>query len=567
MHNETAELKSAKRSNARNLRVASGYQRGRLAAASAISLAFFGCKGAEGDDAGNTPEAVVAISHQGAALTAQDNAAAALRGVIKAGGFVAESQSLASSLSSLDSSSSTDCSGSVSTTVCDANNVCTTTPATETCDTTSSEVTTADLEQTRQDLDDAVEKLLKKLKEEVFIDANLESDDGMVVVYKLPESLVCASDAATDDSVVPPAADGSDTTTDAAPDDTASASDDADCKKNFAKLQPRLRLSSPSDGDIDVAVLLTADKRNPITLQLYSDRVGVVVDLGETKATLDAAGEDLDGVTDLDGKIGVELVRNAELDYSLRYNVLEDVHIVAGDKGKEVDVTLASSSPTGELRLDGNKKQITGTLNFGAMEALMPLAALEGNSQEYDESGNPLPPKEYHGMIDMVLGGLDGSLTFDGTKDVLHFKGIGLGDVATTLKFDSETILQLDINKDQGRHFDLDVASNGDQGATLTFSPTLDVNLLLKFAALADQIDDLDQSILNDELHVWFDGADPSVHVQSGKDLQVVSGTLHIDDKNGDSLSVDPGMCLVAAEDDGSAVTSVTQSLTAGVCE
>jgi opacity protein-like surface antigen len=473
---------------------------------------------------------------------------------LKAAIFLTESQALASSLDSL-SGSSADC-GSVSATeTCDANNVCHIVESTDaSCEETGG-VTKEDLAETHADAMEALDELMDTLKNEVFIEANLESDDGKVVIYKLPLSLVCGNDS-QDDSDVAPVPEG------AAPAPEEQASE---CETDYDKLQPRLRLSSPKDGDIDVGILLTSEKRNPITLQLYSDRIGATIDLGETLAALTAAGEDTSGVQELDGKISVELIRNSAQDYSLRGNVLEDVHVVAGDPGEEVSIVLAASEPTTELRLDGEAHTITGTLNYGALNVIAPLAAF-ANEEPIDEAGNVVP-KTYTGSIDAVLGGLNGSLKFDGNEDALSFKGIGLGDVSTTVKFEGDTVMKLDVNPEDDRRFDLNVVAGAEgEDATITFSPTLDLRVLLNFAKLANQLDDIQGWMLDDTLRLWFDGANPSIAL--GDDFRVVSGTLHIDSSAHpeSSLTAEAGVCLIASESEEEP-TSLAAALTAGVCE
>ncbi len=79
-----------------------------------------------------------------------------------------------------------------------------------------------------------------------------------------------------------------------------------------------------------------------------------MIDLGETKATLDAVGEDTGSITQMAGKLGFEVRKNGELDYSLRANVIESVALgITDDAGDEIHYGLGASVPTMELRLDG----------------------------------------------------------------------------------------------------------------------------------------------------------------------------------------------------------------------
>ena len=510
------------------------------------------------------------IGHSQAALTAQQNTERALKGVVDAGGFIADSASVAQSLSSL-SGSSESCSGGYVTPVCaDGTPDCDTTPVyQEECVTEPNEVTVDDLEEARQDLNDSVDELVQTLKDEIFTEANLESDTGTEVVYRLGADVLCSDDESSDVASAPLPADAG------VPLDAGSSVNevptiDEECAANVARLEPRLRLTSPSEGDIDVDLLLTSAKKNPVSFELYHDLLGVVVDLGELKELLDSADQTPEDLSALDGKMSLELVKNAERDFSVRCNVIEDLLVTAGDDGEQVTVKLGASSPTAELRLDGNARTVTGTYDMSTLKVTAPLDAFRSDDEEsYDDLGNPVAPKTYTGLIRVLLGGLNGSLTFDGSTDVLNFKGLGLGDVSTTVHHDDDLLLKLDVNPEQDRRFDLKVESGGDSNPILTFSPTLDVRLQLAFQKLADQIPDLDSFLLNDTVRLWFEGTKPSVQGTTDA-LRVVSGTLHIDSKNApdSSLIVPSGMCLVEGETaEEQEATSLASAFASGACE
>jgi hypothetical protein len=510
----------------------------------------------------------VKISSQSAALTAQENTEQALRGVLNSAAFIAESQGVADGLSSLSGSSE---SCSTISTACPSDSPdCVPSTVTE-CTTTEEEVTTEDLMETRQEMYDALDEFVQLLREEIFVDDNLEEEDSTHAVYRIPASVLCSGEDDDSESVAAPAPSTSaSTVTDEPPPVVEiSVEDDGDdaCEEDYDRLQPRLRLSSPGKGDVDVEILLTEEKRNPITLQLYHDRLGVLFDLGEFKSTVEAAGEDLEDVSKLKGVFGLELVRHAATDYSVRLNIIEAFELAGGEPGEEIEVNIEPSSPSMEVRLDGEAKTITGTYDWGAMNLMAPLAAFM-DDEEYDDLGNPRPPKDYTGTIEAVLGGLNGSLTFDGSKDVLLLEGLGLGDVSTSVAHDGNPLLQLDINPDDGRRFDLKVAAGDADDVTLTFTPTLDVRLMLAFQHLADQVEDIEEFLLDDAVRFWFEGdGEASVNL-SDSGVAVVDSTLHIESTKDatTSVSVEAGMCLVGVESD-EPPASIASAFTAGVCE
>lgn len=469
------------------------------------------------------------ISATSLALTAQQNVENALRGAHAAGSFLADSATLAKMLSA----GNQNCEGSSG---CPVGGTCT--PSQTVC---TDAVTPDDLAEEREDMSEAIDELVKTLKEDVFVPANLESEDGKSAVYRLTPDFLCKRG---DGAVTPPAP---------APGGNAQPTTnelDPECVEHANELQPRLRLTSPSDGDVDVALLLTSARRNPATLELHHDGVGVQVDLAELKATLDASHQDTGTLASMSGKLQFELHRNANLDYSFRFNVLSSLNVnTVDDLMQQIAFTLAGNKPSFELRLDGNAQKVTGTYHFGAFGLTGPLNALYERDEEAIQDGDPNVPapvaKKYTGLIDLLVGGFDGSVSFDGSRDRLELHALGLGDKSSTLKHDGSVIAQLDINPNDGRHFDLTVEKNDAEQTTLTFSPTLDLSLVLNFQKLKAQIEDIPDYALNDTLRLFFSGTNPSVRVEK-EQLRVLSGTLNVTSQQTPAvnLSVATGSCL-----------------------
>lgn len=461
------------------------------------------------------------------ALTAQENVERALRGTHRAASFLAESASVAEMFDSMGGSGET-CEYPPCTVDGCPPAVCTTDP-----------VTTEDLQEQRTDLDEGITELMETLRDEIFTAENLESEDASSVTYLLGPATFCESD------VVDDPAPG------AAP--APAPMLDPECVDQINRLQPRIRLSSPSAGNVDVELLLTSEKRNPVTLELYQDHVGAIMDLGETKAALDAIGEDTENLVSMVGKYGFELRKNAELDFSLRSSVLEAVEVVtSNDLGEQIRIALGQSVPIFELRFDGNARQITGSMDYGTLSVDGPLNAFRDMfaDPEYDPvTGEELPGQTYTGHTELFVAGLEGSITFDGSTDRLDVLGIGLGDTSSTLKHDGTVLAQVDLNAQAGRHFDLSVQKQPQGEPIVTFSPSFDLSVMMHFAPLANQISDISASILDDTLRIWFDGQNPSVQ---GRDnaLGVVSGTLNMTSTStpAANLSVPAGMCLVESE-------------------
>lgn len=506
--------------------------------------------------AGCGPTEQEPISASTLALTAQENVAHALRGAHAAGSFIAESATLAELLSA---PSEQDC-PPTGFTPCPPGTVC---PAPEqpVC---RDSVTSEDLQESRQEMSDAIDDLVQMLGEEVFVPENLESEDTASATYRLPTDMLCGSDG--EDGPLPGSAYPETTPFAPAPMNEL----DPDCVEQAAKLQPRLRLTSPSDGSVDVALLLTPSKRNPITLRVGTESVSLVVDLGEIKASLDAAGYEMENLVAMSGKVSSELRRNAELDYSFRLNVLSNLSVTQRDDlGQETRVSLTESSPSFELKLDGNAHRVTAAYDFGSLAVHGPLNAFRDtfdDQEEFDAVGDPLPQKTYAGLIDLLVGGLEGNLVLDGDQDTLNFSGLGLGEVSSTLKHDGTLLGKLDLNPGSGRHFDLRLARNVDDTTTIGISPTFDLTFLANFAPLQGQIEDLPNYLLGDTSRIWLEGQNPSLRGEP-EQLRVLTGTLNLTSSRNPeaNLVVMPGACLRESEA-SSPSHELLGSLVAGDC-
>lgn len=449
------------------------------------------------------------------AAMAESNVEAALRGAHRAGSFIADSTALAEALSPL-AGSNEECDYS-----CDANGNCT-----ENCVTQTNSVTVSDLADDRDSLKASIDDLVKELKEKIFTPENLESESDGTATYLLGPKTFCTVTVSSS-SPVPSGGVAGSSASQPAP--TTESSLDPDCVDEINRLAPRLRLSSPSSGNVDVALLLTSAKLNPVTLELYQDHAGIVLDLGALKQTLDSAHEDTGSLVSMTGKLGFEVKKNAELDYSLEANVLTDVLIgVKADTGEIASIGLGKSDPTLELRLDGNAKKVTGTLDYGTISVQGPLNAFRDvfDPETYDDAGYPIPRPTYVGALDGLLAGIEASVTLDGNMDRLTLAHLGLGDQTSRLKLDSDVLATLDLNPDAGRHFDLTLEKDP-AGTIFTFTPTVDATLALNFAPLAKQLSSIAPEILNNTLHFWFEGQNPSVQKHGDEQLKVLSGTLH----------------------------------------
>lgn len=508
-----------------------------------LTCLSFGALGCEGESE------LVEISSTQAALTASENAELALQGVIDAGDFLASSTSIAKALNAFGGRGQT-CESSV--VLCENGAQC---PEPETvC--TPIEVSEEDLEEARQEMRESAANLVRQLRERILIEDNLESSTATSATYRLGADVLC------DDDAVPPAAPGADSS-DAQSSFDVAVEVEYDCAEQVGRLQPRLVLTSPREGDIDVTLQLGAGRREPLALELYRESLGVRVDLNQGVALARELGEGLDGLLELQGVLEWQLVRNAARDYSIEFNVLEALSAEIEADGDTLTTSLAASSPAWNVRINGNTSTLSAGLDMGALRVAGPLrlfAGLFGGDEVRGEvtgatgdslGAPPLPPadpepepREYTGVIDLLLAGLSGTVSYSADSDVLSFTDLGFGDTTSTVKLDEETLLGLDLNALSGRRVNLEVSPSED-GAEIRISPSFDLKIELAFRHIADQFEGIADYLLDDTLRVWFDGDAPAIAVGDDQ-LRVTSGTLHVSSEAYPSVNVDveAGMCL-----------------------
>lgn len=522
-----------------------------LALVCAASAALAGCA-KEDQAATENDRPKIQITSQGAALTAVENTELGLKGIVDSGDFLAESTSLADTLNALNGGSSAGCDAAVA--PCDASEPDCVPEATEECATDA--VTEEDLQEVRDNLNEAVDELVTRLREEIFIEANLDAagTNETQVTYRLGANVLCKVEAGPTTTV-----DSSGNTVTLEP--AAAPELDPECVEKAEQANLRVRLSQPNPDDVDVTFIVGAEDYKPLTLQLYNDRLGLKVDLAEGLKAFEALGEDVEEVDSLEGIVQLQLIKQAPLEYALQLSILEDLGLsFHDDDGSNFAYSLAKSEPTVELTLNGNTKTISATYNYGAIQLLAPLQSL---ASLFDDGATdaptandalaplpePAPEKVYTGMIELLVAGYTGTFSYTADSDTFSFSNVGLGKKTSTLKHEGNLLASVDLNPEDGRGFDMVIRSEPEtESALVSIDPTLDLNIALNFEHIADQVENLPGTLLNDKLRVWFSGNEPSFAIDDER-LRMVTGSLHLSSEQSPESNVDveEGQCLTSA--------------------
>jgi len=385
------------------------------------------------------------------------------------------------------------------------------------------------------DIDKAVADVVEAIKTKILVEKNIESQTDTSITYKLPNDVLC--DMAGDTA----------------------------CAMDAAKTEPRVRVTSPKEGDVDLAVLLTSSKTEVAVFHVYKDRLGVSANLGnfyKVAKEIEPAG-DIKDVTKMEGVVSVDLVRNSDKNYSALFQVEKSIVVAASDNGKPLNVQLDASNKTWELRLDGVAKNITAAVNLGALSVQAPLEDL-GDIVDSMPIMNNIKATD---AMKFVLGGLNGSLTFDGKTDVLKFVGLGLGSKATSVDVNGKRVFSLDVNPNSNRRFDLTLSMADTKTPVLAFAPEFESVFGFQFDAIKDRFQDLPDFLLNDTLTFKL-GNNPSVRVLDNG-LEVITGNMKLSSKAHpeSNISVNAGMCLIEDTTPSTTGNEFLSGLEAGACQ
>lgn len=377
------------------------------------------------------------------------------------------------------------------------------------------------------------EELNRILTEYVFTQDNIETAEERRIVYLLKGDNVCKD---------------------------VEGGDKAQCIDYFNKAEIRLNVTSPAPKALTIKVFISAQRHNPVDLQLAADSLYVTARLADAKASAkhiaQSLGEELPELPQtIEGTIygGVTVKKNGnDLSMTTLLEVKEKVTVADSALGYNFSVDAGVIS---KINVDPNAQTIQSTTNMGIIKALIPAFATQnGDLVPFHNDGDDAAKKH---ALEATIGGLNADILFDAKNEVITAKGLGLGDATTTFKVDGNPFLSIDLNPNANRRVDLTVkeAANGDM--SLSIAPSLDLTVALATAKLKAMVPDIDapQWTLDEVLNIKAEGANP-VELLIGENLKVLAGKLIFNAKTADiTHTVDTNMCLMGDGADESAPT------------
>jgi hypothetical protein len=384
--------------------------------------------------------------------------------------------------------------------------------------------------QNSNDTQDQVEELLST---RIFVDANLESQDGDTATYLMHGSVVCEPLASDTNATLDP-----------------------NCVADLDKLQLRIR-ATLADGGIDLNFLFGPSRLAPLMLAVRNsphDSVAIEVELAALKATITyiEATFPTDSPSDLPavfaGRVRFSTTVNGADDVTFAFAVLNAVSIADDASGSGHNISIGTADPMMSARLQGALKRLTLTLSAGAADIVWPYA-------DFIENPNKTGTVAFH------LGGASFSLAIDDyLPNGFTIDNIGLGGDATTLRKDGQTLLSIDLNANQGRKLSLAVAPDSAQdSAVFTVTPSYTLVVSTQFQAIQGDLSaDFPSYFLNDTYTMALAGNGsasfeplPEQFMIRPAQVQVKTGTLSLSaaSDSASTVSVGAGQCLVGVDE------------------
>ncbi len=365
--------------------------------------------------------------------------------------------------------------------------------------------------------------ILDYLSNNVFIEAHIEDQSRREITYLLQGKNVCAPLK-----------------------DNAEAF--GECSLVVDDAEMRLVVTSPEDGDIDIDVFLGKNKRyNPLTLNVWQDRIGVQGDLDNisksAKLLANIVGEDLseDLPPVIEGVFKVELIKTGTKSMALEASVLETIKVA--DPELKYDVMVGVAQPASRWTVDGSSKKLVLDSDIGASHIEFPAFDVAyGEDGAEETSGTEI-------IYKLFTGGASAHVEFDVVNEELSFNNVSMKAAESGMFVNGEKIFFMTLSD----------AISGMISAPQNGEVQVDVSaasLAMNFAGqnLADDVIEdlyLEDWTMNEQITVAVTGDAPSFLFQEdGDHLKVLSGALTISAAQRDvSITVSADQCLLDTYD------------------
>lgn len=321
---------------------------------------------------------------------------------------------------------------------------------------------------------------------------------------------------------------------------------DPDCAAEIDQIELRIHAVEAGDG-LDLGFRIGPDQAEPFGLELRSDRLSLVLDLADLKGAIEFLSEDDEAAAALppvmEGVLAFSLLAPSENEVEVQVAVREALRFETDSSGtgSAMKVSTEASDPLFSVRM--GETSLVMTVDVGRTRVSGPWGDLQGDGLEL-------------GNLDIDWQGLTYQIDLSADSDILNVRNIGLGDGTSTIKLDSETLLAVDLNKDSGRSFDLELSLDDAGLPVLAVAPGIDLQVSYNLEALSEGGVAVDAPVLRSSYALSLRGDAPVVQPVDADalsgfpgGLRVLSGELVVSAEDAaESVVVPAGKCLVELE-------------------
>jgi hypothetical protein len=317
---------------------------------------------------------------------------------------------------------------------------------------------------------------------------------------------------------------------------------DAECAASIDDLELRIRATEAGDG-MDIGFRIGPDQAEPFVLELRSNLLAVVIDLADVKDVvvfLSDGSPDAELPKVMEGVISFALIVPAENQAEIQFSVREALRFETDSSGTGPAMKLETEARDPMFSVQMAADSLTMTVDVGRTRVTGPWADIQGDGLDLGE-------------LDVDWQGLTYKIDLQASSDVLAVSNIGLGDGTSTIKLDGATLLSVDLNKDSGRTFDIELTLDEAGLPLLAVAPGIDLQVSYDLQALVEGGVVVDAPLLSSAYSIEVRGEKPTLQPVEADfvtgfpgGVRVVSGEIVVSaDGVADPLVVSAGQCLV----------------------
>ena len=365
----------------------------------------------------------------------------------------------------------------------------------------------------------------KYLRERIFTEANVEETKGSSTTFRITGEDLCTDGSAP-----------------AAP----------SCVAEVDKYELRIRATNKGNDGLELELLFGPNRAEPLSLSFTDVRVGMIVDLGGVKGTVNHLSPQTELPRVMVGRVELALSSKGPKDVEFQTSVLDALSVEWDTAAGAHAFSTAKVSPLTETKVwqkDGaNWARVA--LNLGTTEIRAPYSGTKAE----------LSGKQYVAS----LSGLSYSMEAQEGSEALTLAHLGLGEAQSYMAVGDHKLATVDLNALSGRHFDLHVSKGADGLPVLSVLPEFDLSVftdmepVYEYAEGEQPIDDFRKSF-----NVRLSGGVPGVRAVPANTstgfpggLQVVSGELSVA-VNDSRVTVPASKCLVRESTTSESTTGV----------